>query len=164
MWGTHHTQRDPPEGASPAQGGIQILGAALVPTIRSCDHAAQVPAVRAEQWHLPQIPFIDCVLDIPVMPQTQVRTVPNCAENGTVQFLGEVVDVPVVVPVGGNPVDCKPFIFHRCSSVVVLTSLRSCSDVPDEPSMTHSGESSRAGEWRGRQESRLLGDPAHALF
>ena len=69
------------------------MGAVPVPQVQEqiVDKAAdvpvtmhdQVPAVRADrQWFVPQIQFIDRVLDIHVMPQRQVRTVPNCAELG----------------------------------------------------------------------------------
>ena len=47
---------------------------------------------------MPQIQFSARVLEIAVMPQGQVRTVLNCAEDSedSTQFLGEVVDAPVV--------------------------------------------------------------------
>ena len=45
---------------------------------RPCDHAARIPVVP--------IQFINRVLDIPVMPQRQVRTVSNSAEYGRLHW------------------------------------------------------------------------------
>ena len=41
--------------------------------LRPCDHAAHVPAARADGQWLPRLQFIDKVVDIPVMLQRQVR-------------------------------------------------------------------------------------------
>ena len=48
------------------------------------DKAVDVPVTMLHmfQQSVPLIQFIDRVLDIPVVPQRQVRMVPNCAENG----------------------------------------------------------------------------------
>ena len=48
---------------------------------------------------VPHVQFIDRVLDNPVMPQRQVRTVPNCAEerrDSSAQFLGMVLTRPLL--------------------------------------------------------------------
>ena len=48
------------------------------------DKAGDVPVTMLHKFQLsvPQIQFIDRVLDTPVMPQGQVRTMPNCAVTG----------------------------------------------------------------------------------
>ena len=78
------TRRDSP----PAQGGKQILDNAAVPKIQ--EQIVDVEALVADvpvtmlykfQRSDPQIQFLGRVLGIPVAPQRQVRTVPNCAEK-----------------------------------------------------------------------------------
>ena len=66
-----------PEDSPPAQGGKQILGSAGV------DQTVDVPVTmlhKFQQFHefgilVPQLQFIDTVLDISVLPQRQVRPV-----------------------------------------------------------------------------------------
>ena len=67
---------------------------------RSCDHAAQVPAVLAAREREGASDSVHRqILEIPVAPQRQSRTVQTVQVTGdsTVQFLGEIVDAPVVV-------------------------------------------------------------------
>ena len=101
--------RDPRRDSPPAQGGMQVLGAAFTFTIQEqiVDNAVDVPVImqlRFQQFCefnilVPGIQFIVRVLDISVLPQRQVRTVPNCAgdrEDFTGAVLGWLV-APVVV-------------------------------------------------------------------
>ena len=53
---------------------------------RPSDHAARIPAVPVREPDVPQIQFINRVLGIPVVPQRQVFTVPNCAEYGRLHW------------------------------------------------------------------------------
>ena len=73
----------------PAEGGIHTLGAAPGPQFP--DKAVNVPVTMLhkfqqtqlfENLEVPQIQFIDRVLDIAGLPQKPARTVPNCAEMG----------------------------------------------------------------------------------
>ena len=105
------------EGGGGGEGGLGVEegegeeaaagGGLPAPQIQEqiADKAVDVPVIMLHKFlqSVPQIQFIDRVLDIPVMPLRQVRTVPNCAEVGRV--LGKVVDAPVVVqgPVPGIP-------------------------------------------------------------
>ena len=61
------------------RGGARLRGGV-------CDHAARVPGVQVPEGEgasgVPQVQFLDRVLDIPVMPHRQVRTVPKCAAYG----------------------------------------------------------------------------------
>ena len=65
------TRRDSP----PAQVGTQILGSIV-------DKVVDVPVtvLHKLQQSVPPSQFINRVLDIPTVPQRQVRAVPNCAE------------------------------------------------------------------------------------
>ena len=69
-----------------------------------------------EQWFVPQIQFIDGVLDIPVMPQRQVRTVQavHLTGDSIVQFLERLLSCPLLFQRQGDGPDSAELFGGGC--------------------------------------------------